>query len=167
MDNRRKTIVINKPYQYQQSLLVAALAILLINGFLILRLLFPGEEPLGMTTGQMTGLAVLEFLLVAGIWYGCLKASHRIAGPVYVFAREIRRLGEGDLRAKVILRDKDMFRPEAEQINNSIAALRTRIATVKELSEQLQIAQHSGTDLSPIAEKLATELEAFNIGNTH
>jgi methyl-accepting chemotaxis protein len=167
MDNRRKTIVINKPFQYQQSLLVAALAILLINGFLILRLLFPGEEPLGLTTGQMTGLAVLELLLVAGIWYGCLKASHRIAGPVYVFAREIRRLGEGDLRAKVILRDKDMFRPEAEQINNSIAALRTRIATVKELSEQLQIAQHSGTDLNPIAEKLAIELEAFNIGNTH
>jgi methyl-accepting chemotaxis protein len=167
MDNRRKTIVINNPFQYQHSLLVAALAILLINGFLILRMLFPGDDPLGMTTGQMTGLAVLELLLVAGIWYGCLKASHRIAGPVYVFAREIRRLGEGDLRAKVILRDKDMFRPEAEQINNSIAALRTRIATVKELSEQLQIAQHSGTDLNPIAEKLAIELEAFNIGNTH
>ena len=166
MDNRRKTIVINKPFQYQHSLLVAALAILLINGFLILRLLFPGDNPLGMTTGQITGLAVLELLLVAAIWYGCLKTSHRIAGPVYVFAREIGRLGEGDLRAKVILRDKDMFRPEAEQINNSIAALRTRIASVKELSEQLQIAQHSGTDLSPIAEKLATELAAFNIGNT-
>jgi hypothetical protein len=84
-----------------------------------------------------------------------------------VVAREMGMLGDGDLRAKVILRDKDMFRPEAEQMNNSIAALRTRIASVKELSEQLQIAQHAGTDPSPIAEKLASELAAFNIGNTH
>ena len=41
MDNRRKTIVINKPFQYQYSLLIAALAVLLVNGFIILRVLFP------------------------------------------------------------------------------------------------------------------------------
>jgi hypothetical protein len=46
MDNRRKTIVINKKFQYQYSLLIAALA-----------------------------LAAVEFILVASIWYGSLVAS--------------------------------------------------------------------------------------------
>lgn len=165
MDNRRKTIVINKKFQYQYSLLIAALAVLLVNGFIILRLLFPGEQPLILTTQMAFGLAAVEFILIAAIWYGSLKASHRIAGPVYVFAREISRLGEGDLNARIALRDHDMFQAEADQMNRSIAALRTRIAAVKGLSGQLQVAQSAGTDIGPILEKLAAELAVFKAEN--
>jgi methyl-accepting chemotaxis protein len=164
MDNRRKTIVINKKFQYQYALLIAALAVLLVNGFILLRMLFPGEQPLILSTQMIIGIAAVEFILIAAIWYGSLKASHRIAGPVYVFAREIARLGEGDLNARIVLRDKDMFQPEAEQMNHSIAALRTRIAAVKGLSEQLQKAHSSGADLGPIVEKLAAELSVFALG---
>ncbi len=165
MENRRKTIIINKPFQYQHSLMVAALAILLLNGFLIARLLFPGDDPLGMSTGQLTGLAALELLLVGVVWYGCLKASHRIAGPVFVFAREVGRLGDGDLRARIVLRDKDSFHPEAQQINDSISALRGRIETLKDLSAQLDAAQQSGGDISPVAEKISSELSGFTLEN--
>jgi methyl-accepting chemotaxis protein len=166
MDNRRKTIVINKPFQYQHSLMVAALAVLLLNGFLISRLLFPGDTPLGMSSGQITGLAVLELLLVVAVWYGCLKLSHRIAGPVYVFAREVGRLGQGDLGARIALREKDNFRPEAEQMNESITALRARITALKELSEELKKAQETGADAGPIIEKIDAELSAFTLGST-
>lgn len=165
MDNRRKTIVINKPFQYQLSLMIVALAVLLLNGFLIARLLFPGDAPLGMTTGQLIGLAVLELLLVGTVWYACLKASHRIAGPVYVFAREISRLGTGDLRARIVLREKDNFQPEAEQMNDSIKSLRSRIENLKALSEQLESTQQSGGDVGPIAEKLSAEIARFTLGN--
>jgi len=165
MDNRRKTIVINKPFQYQHSLLIAALAVLLVNGFIILRVLFPGEQPLQLSTQLTIGIATVEFVLIAAIWYGSLRASHRIAGPVYVFAREIARLGEGDLNASIVLRDRDMFQSEAEQINKSIAALRSRIAAVKGLSEQLQKAHPTGADVGPIVEKLAAELSLFTFGN--
>jgi methyl-accepting chemotaxis protein len=165
MDNRRKTIVINKPFQYQHSLMIAALAVLLLNGFLIARLLFPGDYPLGLNSGQITGLAILELLLLAGVWYACLQASHRIAGPVYVFSREIQRLGQGDLGARIVLREKDNFRPEAERMNQSIDALRERIATLKALSEELQQARQGGGDVGPVAEKLSTELSGFNLGN--
>jgi methyl-accepting chemotaxis protein len=165
MDNRRKTIVINKKFQYQYSLLIAALAVLLVNGFIILRILFPGEQPLDVSTGIMTGVGVVELFLIAAIWYGCLKASHQIAGPVFVFAREIARLGEGDLNASIVLRDKDMFQPEAEQMNKSIAALRARITAVQGLSEQLQQARSTGGDLDPIVEKLSAELSVFTSGN--
>jgi methyl-accepting chemotaxis protein len=161
MDNRRNTIVINKKFQYQYSLLIAALAVLLVNGFIILRMLFPGAQPLELSMPMTLGLAVIEFILIAAIWYGSLKASHRIAGPVYVFAREISRLGKGDLAASVVLRDKDMFQPEATQMNESIAALRTRIETLKSLSEQLQQTR-SGGDAGPIIDKLSAELSYFN-----
>jgi methyl-accepting chemotaxis protein len=165
MDNRRKTIVINKKFQYQYSLLVAALTVLLVNGFIIVRMLFPGEQPLELSTQMMIGIAAVELILIAAIWYVSLMASHRIAGPVYVFAREITRLGAGDLNARIVLRDTDMFQPEAEQMNNSFAALRTRMAAVKGLADQLRLAHSAGGDLGPIVEKLGTELSVFAIGN--
>ena len=161
MDNRRTTIVINKKFQYQYSLLIVALAVLLVNGFIIVRMLFPGDEPLDLSTPTSIALALVELVLIATIWYGSLKASHRIAGPVFVFAREVGRLGAGDLNATISLREKDMFQTEAQQMNDSFAALRNRMKTVKDLSAQLQSAQAAGTDIAPLVEKLATEMAAF------
>ena len=165
MDNRRKSIVINKKFQYQYSLLIAALAVLLVNGFIIVRLLFPGEQALALSTSMAAGLAAIEFILVASIWYGSLKASHRIAGPVYVFSREIAKLGTGDLTARIALRDKDMFQPEAAAMNASIVALRAKISTVKKLAEQLQKAQTASEDIGHIVDTLSSELATFNTAN--
>ena len=164
MDNRRKIIVINKKFQYQYSLLIAATAVLLVNGFLIVRMLVPGNDPVGLTGGSALALAIVEIILIGGIWYASLKASHRIAGPVYVFAREFAKLGAGDLTARVNLRDKDMFRPEANQINQSIAALSTRIVAAKGLTEQLQQTHAQGGDVSPLIDRLANELAGFTLG---
>ena len=96
MDNRRTTIVINKKFQYQYSLLIVALAVLLVNGFIIVRMVFPGEEPLDLSTTMAITIAAIELALIAAIWYGSLKASQRISGPVYGFARAVTRLGAGD-----------------------------------------------------------------------
>jgi methyl-accepting chemotaxis protein len=142
--------------------LIAAIAVLLVNGFIIVRILAPGEHPLYLSTSMAIGLALVEFLLIAGIWYGSLIASHRIAGPVYVFTREIARLGEGDFSARIALRDKDMFQPEAEQMNKSLAALRSRIELVKSMSSELQATHASGGDIGPLVKKLAAELEKFS-----
>ena len=165
MDNRRKTIVINKKFQYQYSLLIVAVAVLLVNGFIVVRMLFPGEQALALTTGVTMSVAAVEFILITSIWYGSLKASHRIAGPVYVFAREIGKLGNGDLTASIKLRDKDMFQPEAATMNASIAALHNRINAAKDLSEQLQQAQSAGGDSSNIVQQLCEELSTFTTTN--
>jgi methyl-accepting chemotaxis protein len=165
MDNRRKTIVINKKFQYQYSLLIVALTVLLVNGFITIRMLFPGEHPLALTTSMTAGLAAVEFILLASIWYGSLKASHRIAGPVYVFAREIDKLGTGDLTAHISLREKDMFQPEAVQMNSSIAALRAKMDTVKGLSKQLQQIPSADDEIGAIVEQLSNELSTFTTAN--
>lgn len=164
-NNRRRTIVINKKFQYQYSLLIAALAVLLVNGFLIVRMLMPGSDPLDLSSGDALAIALVEIVLVGGIWYASLRASHRIAGPVYVFSREFNKLGQGDLTARINLRDKDMFRPEAEQINKSLASLSTRIVAAKGLSEQLKQAHGQGSDIGPLIDKLAAELDEFTLGD--
>ena len=86
--SRRKTIVINSRFQYQYSLGTVALAVLLINLFLIARMAFPGENPLTLTTSTALLIAALESVMIALVWWGSLKQSHRIAGPVYVFNRD-------------------------------------------------------------------------------
>jgi nitrogen fixation/metabolism regulation signal transduction histidine kinase len=115
-----------------------------------------------MSTTTATVVAVVEFALIVAIWYGSLKASHRIAGPVFVFAREVSKLGTGDLNAAIALRDSDMFQAEAQQMNASFAALRSRLAAVQALSAELQSAQAAGADTGPLLEKLAAELAQFS-----
>ncbi len=164
MDNRRKTIVVNKKFQYQYSLLIAALAVLLVNGYFIVRLLVPAGDPLNLTPTNALALGTVELVLIGSIWYASLRASHRIAGPVYVFSREFGKLGNGDLTARINLRDRDMFKPEAEQINRSLAALSTRIVAAKGLCQQLQQTHTQGGDVGPLIEKLSSELSGFTLG---
>jgi len=161
MDNRRTKIVINKKFQYQHSLLIVAVAVLLVNAFIVVRMLFPGAQPLDLSTPMAFGVAAAELVLIVSIWYGCLKASHRIAGPVFVIEREVSRLGTGDLNASIMLRDNDMFRAEAQTMNESFDALRSRIATIKEICDQLEGALASGADVAPLVDKLKTEISQF------
>lgn len=165
MDNRRNTIVVNKKFQYQYALLIAALAVLLVNGFLIVRLLVPGSTPLPLTSTGALALATAELLIIGAIWYSSLRFTHRIAGPMYVISRELGRLGGGDLTARIHLRERDMFRIEAEEINRSLAALSTRIVAAKGLCEQLQQTHSRGGDLGPLVDKLSSELNGFTLGD--
>ena len=64
MDNRRKTIVVNRPFQYQYSLLVVALAVLGTNLFLIVQMLVPGDQPFSLSSDAALVLGLIEILLI-------------------------------------------------------------------------------------------------------
>jgi methyl-accepting chemotaxis protein len=158
MASRRKTIVINKKFQYQYSLLAVALTVLAVNLFVIFRMLSPGDNPLYISPGSALLIAAVELGLVAGVWYWCLKSSHRIAGPVYVFSREIAKLGNGDFTAFIRLRRKDMFQEEATHMNTSFAALRLKIESLKEIGQQLE---QSPEDSAALTARLQEELASL------
>lgn len=158
MDNRRNTIVINKKFQYQYSLLIAAAAVLLVNGFLIAQMLLPGNTPFSIPTPVALVIGAIELVLIVAIWYGSLRASHRIAGPVHVFTRELSKLGQGDLTCDIALRDTDMFKIEGEAMNASVAALRQRMDNAKKLAANIQQAQASGEDASALIDALCADL---------
>lgn len=137
MENRRQTIIVNKKFQYQYSVLVAALCVLLVNAFLIFDMLF-GRALLELSTGAILAIAAVELVVVAGAWWASLLTTYRIAGPVYVFTREIARLAEGDFTANAVLRKGDLFQEEAWQINGSIESLRNQIDDLKSLALQMK-----------------------------
>lgn len=158
MNNRRNTIVINKKFQYQYSLMIAACAVLLANGFLIAQMLLPSETPFTIPTNTALVIGAVELILIVAIWYGSLRASHRIAGPIHVFTRELSKLGQGDLTANIDLRDSDMFQIEGDTINSAVAALRDRLRKSKQLAQQIQQRQNSGENSSELVETLCNEL---------
>ena len=162
MDNRRKQIVINQKFQHQYAIVVVAMTVLLTNGFIIFRSLFPGDVPLELTSGEAWGIGLFELVLVFGVWYGSLKASHKIAGPVFVITRQIRAVCAGNLSARVSLRQGDMFQDEAALINASLAELQDKIDAVNNAAKLLQQAQSDGGDAGVHLERLMTALAALS-----
>jgi methyl-accepting chemotaxis protein len=141
MQNRRKKIVINQKFQYQYAVIIVALTVLLANSFIILRSLIPSEQALELSANVAWAIGIFEIILVVGVWYGSLKATHRIAGPIYIFARQIKAVGAGDLWARISLRDGDMFQQEAAVINASLDQLQSKVEAVQDAARLLQEAQ--------------------------
>ncbi len=158
MDNRRKTVVINKKFQYQYTLLTVALTVLAVNLFLIIRVILPGDDQLVLTSTNALGLAAVELALIGGVWYGSLKSSHKVAGPVFVFSREVARLCRGDLTAHIRLRDKDMFQDTAAELNASFSELRARIDVIKAIASDLSEAGIQDEPAAALVAKLNQQL---------
>lgn len=161
MDNRRNIVVINREFQHHYALMAVALVVLCTNLFIIARVLLPIQPPLDLTVGTASTMAVVELLLIALVWRASILSSHRIAGPVYVFARQIKAVGAGDLTARINLRDKDRFKEEAAEMNGALDALQARVDAIKSLAEELQAMQQSGGDAGEKVAQLVDELAAL------
>lgn len=158
MDNRRKKIVINPKFQQQYAVIIATMTVFLTNILIIFRSLFPGENPLELTSAEAWTIGILELVLVAGAWYGSLKASHKIAGPVFIFARQIKAVGAGELWTRVSLRKTDMFQEEAASINASLEQLQARVEAVKQAAQSLQQTQAGSADYAAGLDSLMSHL---------
>jgi methyl-accepting chemotaxis protein len=158
MDNRRQTVVINKEFQHHYALMAVALVVLCTNLFIIARVLLPIDPPLELTVGTASIVAVFELMVIAVVWRASILSSHRIAGPVYVFTRQIKAVGAGDLTARIRLRDKDRFKVEAAEMNAALDDLQAKLEGIKALTSELQGVQASGGDASAHVDKLVEEL---------
>ncbi|MEH6466017.1 MAG: hypothetical protein V7722_00185, partial [Porticoccus sp.] len=99
MNNRRSMVVINSRFQYQYALLAVAATVLFVNLFVIVNALLPNAQGFPFSTKQTLLLAIIEVILIGGVWWGSLISSHKIAGPIYVIVRQMEKLAEGDLTA--------------------------------------------------------------------
>jgi len=162
MVNRRKTVVINSRFQYQYALVAAAASVLLVNLFIIISTLMPDYDGFLLNGWHTLIVGVAEILLIAGVWWGSLVSSHRIAGPVHVFVRELETLSEGDFTTRVRLRRQDLFQPEADAINQSIGILQKRLHRLKEIVDEIERQPGGYAPATPdhIA-RLRAELEQF------
>lgn len=160
MNNKRKTIVINKKLQYQGAMMTAAVVIMAVNFMVMAGSYFPVEIGIkvNFSNSQYANLAIAEVVVISLCWYLSLKSSHKIMGPVYAFGRELNKLAEGDLTAYVVLRPGDAFEEEAEQINSGITEIKNRVALIKTIAAGMK-AQSDHQQLIEDVAKLNDELD--------
>ncbi len=83
-----------------------------------------------------TGLITILLVTIATVMV-TLFISHKIAGPLFRFEKELTAIGQGDLTKTVALRRKDQATALAESINQMSAGLRERVTRIQTLVEGL------------------------------
>jgi methyl-accepting chemotaxis protein len=134
MDERRATKVVNPKVQYREALTIVMIFVIAVNACVILMTLLSKLLGLGNFDLHIPGylfLAGLEILLILGIWRASIVSSHRLAGPVYAFGRELSKLSEGNLDVHIGLRPEDEFQDIAEQINRGLRHLHDEVRDAK------------------------------------
>ena len=83
-----------------------------------------------------TNLITLGLISVATIGV-TLFISHRIAGPMFRFEKELKEVGEGCLIGSIKLRKKDEISGMADSVNKMITALHEKVVTIRSDLDQL------------------------------
>ena len=87
-----------------------------------------------------------------------LLISHKLAGPLFRFQKELKEIGNGDLSNVINLRKDDQVKAIADSLNQMRANLQKKILDIKEEVEQI-IEFSSGQE---IPTDLAKRLEHLN-----
>ena len=77
-----------------------------------------------------TNLITLGLIAIATIIV-TLFVSHKMAGPLFRFEKELKDIGGGDLTRQVILRKKDSIGDMAVCLNNMVASLHDKLLDIQ------------------------------------
>lgn len=112
-----------------------------------------------------TNLITLGLVAVATIIV-TLFVSHKMAGPMFRFEKDLENIGKGDLTNKVTLRKKDQMTDMADSLNAMTAGLHKKVIGVQtELANILKaFEQNASEDLIGQLKQLHQKIEsAFKI----
>ena len=84
-----------------------------------------------------TNLITLALITLATIIV-TLFVSHKVAGPMFRFEKELKAIGEGNLTNKIMLRKKDQIKDMADCLNNMVASLREKILDIQTEVEHIR-----------------------------
>ena len=88
--------------------------------------------PVVILTNSIT-LIIVSLVAIAVV----LFISHKIAGPLFHFEKELKDIGQGNLTKTIKLRERDQLTTLAESLNLMTAGLRERVLSVQIELEQL------------------------------
>ena len=96
-----------------------------------------------ITLGLLTSATIIITLFI----------SHKIAGPMFRFEKELKEIGEGNLTKKILLRNKDQAAELADCINNMTTDLHEKVSRIRtELEHILESARKQDTPKEIIEE---------------
>ena len=85
------------------------------------------------------GVAALCVLLAV---YGALRLSHRIAGPLVRYKRNLRMIANGQLPPPLRTRRRDYLKDEVACLNDAVSGVRERVAALRTAHNLLQRELH-------------------------
>jgi len=94
--------------------------------------------------------------------------SHRIAGPLYRFEKDLGDIGYGDLTKRISLRKTDQLTDIKEALNTLVDTFDERMARVKSLLTELKALTDKGEPgnsarIQNIVKKLKEEVDRFKV----
>lgn len=145
--NRRKIYFIEKDFQTR---FIVKFCFLVILGSLFIGILlyiftlksttvsFENLRATVKTTADFLFPLLLQTIIITTIIVGIatiiltLFVSHKIAGPLYRFKKELGSVGKGDLSRNFQIRKNDQLQDLAESMNEMINKLRANLTELKE-----------------------------------
>ena len=64
-----------------------------------------------------------------------LLVSHKIAGPMFRFEKDINRIAQGDLQSRIHIRKGDQFQEMAMALNRMVESIAGRLKTVRDMAD--------------------------------
>ncbi|MCD6298210.1 MAG: methyl-accepting chemotaxis protein [Deltaproteobacteria bacterium] len=83
-----------------------------------------------------TNIITLILILLATITV-VLFISHKIAGPMFRFEKELKEIGQGNLTKSIRLRNKDQITDMATDLNSMTASLHDKVTAIQNDVEQV------------------------------
>lgn len=132
---RRKTLVVNKPMQARLILGMALMPALALAAIAIVTAYWCSNTmaEASANDAELPNLSPVFFLvvvfeLVAAVYLmvNSLKVSHRVAGPAYRICKSLERIRSGDLNFKVNLRPGDHLTEIRDELNLLLDWLNTK-----------------------------------------
>jgi len=139
---QRKTHLIKKEFQYK---FILKFCLIILAGVIVsTSLLFAfSQDTLTSSFNQSrlvirsTGYAILPAVVYTNLitlglvtlaaFIVILYLSHKIAGPIFRFEKELKNIGEGDLTVKIVLREDDQVKDMADSINQMVGRLHQKV----------------------------------------
>lgn len=108
----------------------------------------------------LTSLITLALITLATIAV-TLFVSHKLAGPLFRFEKEIKEIAKGDLTTEIHLRKKDQISDMALSLNHmavslreKVIVIRTGIAQLKKLASEQDVPQDLIDGLEDLLQKI-------------
>ncbi len=89
-----------------------------------------------------TNLITLGVVCIVTIFV-TLYISHKIAGPMFRFEKEIKTIGQGNLCKKIVLRKQDQVKEMADSLNHMVHSLHDK---VYEIYHEIDILEQTATE---------------------
>lgn len=162
--NRRRSLRIKNEFQNRFILESILVTFIFINTVIIVSF-FALESTNDFYRLRFTlavALATCELGGLSIVYLYSLKASHRIAGPVFMLEKGLKAISEGNLTFHFKLRTGDYLQDTVDLYNQSVTDLRGKISAAKKTAEELRSLAGKDQRAILLTEQLIRDLSAIN-----